>query len=76
MGLSDDWASVVVTPLSPPFRQNIMRFSFEGIDTQLAVSLADGRRIKALLGDAPIDRVVVLEPVEGNSLNIRISVVQ
>jgi hypothetical protein len=41
----------------------------------LAVSIADGNRIKALLGGNPINRDVVIAPIEGSD-DISISVLQ
>jgi len=40
------------------------------------VSIADGERIKALLGNKPINRDVILGPVEDNDIDIMISVLQ
>lgn len=68
-------ASVVVTPLQPPFTQDVMKFEFKGVYKMLAVSMADGNRIKALLGGNPINRDVVIAPVEGSD-DISISVLQ
>ncbi len=65
--------SVKVTPLEPPFDQDVMHFTFAGEFKELAVSLADGEAIKDLLGGAPVNRMVVLE-AEGD--DIRVSLVQ
>ena len=56
-------ASVVVTPLQPPFRQDVMHFEFKGIRKSLTVSIADGERIKALLGNKRAE--MVGEPTAG-----------
>jgi hypothetical protein len=69
-------ASVVVTPLQPPFTQDVMHFEFKGIRKSLTVSIADGERIKALLGNKPINRDVILGPVEDNDIDIMVSVLQ
>jgi hypothetical protein len=42
----------------------------------LTVSIADGERIKALLGYQPINRDVILGPVEDNDIDIMVSVLQ
>jgi hypothetical protein len=71
-------ASVVVTPLQPPFKHHreVMHFHFAGKHTILTVSVEDGERIKAMLGGDPTDRTIVLEPIDGNDIDIRISVLQ
>jgi hypothetical protein len=71
-------ASVVVTPLQPPFKHHreVMHFHFQGKRKILTVSVEDGERIKAMLGGNPDDRQVILEPVEDNDVDIRVSVVQ
>ena len=69
-------ASVVVTPLQPPFTQDVMHFKFKGVHKSLTVSIADGERIKALLGHQPINRDVILGPVEDNDIDIMVSVLQ
>jgi hypothetical protein len=53
-----------------------MHFEFKGIRKSLTVSIADGERIKALLGNKPINRDVILGPVEDNDIDIMISVLQ
>jgi len=69
-------ASVVVTPLQPPFTQDVMHFEFEGVSKILTVSIADGNRIKALLGGKPVNRDVIIGPVEDNDTDVMISVLQ
>jgi len=69
-------ASVVVTPLQPPFDQDVMHFQFRGVRKILTVSIDDGNRIKALLGYKPINRDVIIGPVENNDIDVMISVLQ
>ena len=70
-------ASVVVTPLEPPFAAHdvVHHFHFEAEGKILVVSDADGKRLMAMLQDQPVGRLVVLEPC-GNDVDIRVSVVQ
>jgi hypothetical protein len=67
--------TIVVTPLSPPFAQDVMYFTFTGYEKQLAVSKLDGERIKTLLGGSPLGRSVVLEQA-GDGKRMRVFVVQ
>ena len=69
-------ASVVVTPLQPPFTQDVMHFEFEGVRKILTVSIADGNRIKALLGGNPVNRSVIIGPVENNDTDVIVHVLQ
>jgi hypothetical protein len=69
-------SSVVVTPLQPPFAQSVMHFQFKGVRKYLTVSIADGERIKALLGNKPINRDVIIGPVDNNDIDVMISVLQ
>jgi len=69
-------ASVVVTPLQPPFSQDVMHFEFRGVRKILTVSIDDGNRIKALLGGKPINRDVIIGPAEDNDIDVVISVLQ
>ena len=69
-------SSVVVTPLQPPFTQDVMHFEFKGVRKILTVSIADGERIKALLDHNPVNRDVILGPVEDNDIDIMVAVLQ
>ncbi len=69
-------SSVVVTPLQPPFDQDVMHFQFKGVRKILTVSINDGKRIKAMLGNKPINRDVIIGPVENNDIDVMISVLQ
>lgn len=55
---------VIVTPLLPPFEGKVSFFDFEddGLKT-LAVSHEDGKRILALLHNAPEGRDIVISAV-------------
>jgi hypothetical protein len=52
--------TVSVTPLQPPFQDDVMFFKFNEFDKQLAVSKQDGEKIKAMLSNAPVGREIVL----------------
>jgi hypothetical protein len=68
-------ASIVVTPLQPPFTHSVMHFEFDEKGSKiLTVSTADGERIKELLGGYPINRTVILGPIPGNDRDITVSV--
>jgi hypothetical protein len=70
-------SSCVVTPLTPPFSEDVMNFQFFGEEKVLAVSKRDGRKIIDLLGgNDPAGRAVILEPIEGDDEKIRVSVLQ
>jgi len=69
-------ASVVVTPLQPPFTQDVMHFEFEGVRKILTVSIEDGNRIKTLLGGNPVNRSVIIGPAENNDIDVVIWVLQ
>lgn len=69
--------TVIVTPLQEPFDQSVMKFEFKQFDKILAVSMEDGAKIKAMLGNlSPIDREIVLSPVPGDDVRIEVSLVK
>lgn len=70
--------SVIVTPLQPPFKNDVMHFDFHGFGKTLSVSKRDGERILALFAGAPIGRQVVLgpSPLAGDDERIEVSVLQ
>ena len=67
--------TILITPLQPPFAQDVMYFTFNDYGKQLAVSKLDGERIKALLGGSPLGRSVVLEKANDGK-RMRVFVVQ
>ena len=66
-------ASILVTPLLPPFKQDVMTFEFAAQNKKLTVSLADGERIKALFGDKMVGRDLVLEYADQDHIRIYVS---
>ena len=68
-----DQFSVLVTPLQPPFDGEVMFFTFDELNKELAVSKADGEKIQALLNHKPEGRAVVLAPADDDKIRIHIS---
>ena len=63
--------SVLVTPLSPPFKGPWVRFNLEGY-RDLALSVEDAARIRKLMRSDPKGRSVILE-AEGDNIRIMVS---
>jgi len=66
----------IVTPLQPPFNQDVTYFNFDGIDRTLVVSQQDAAKIFALFGSSPIKRAVILSPIPGDTVRIEVSALQ
>ena len=67
--------SIVVTPLQPPFEEDVMFFSFED-GNQLAVSKAEGQMLKSMLGGGAhvVGRTIILSKVDDSREQIRVTV--
>jgi hypothetical protein len=67
-----DVASVLVTPLQPPFGEPLHIFSFDNEIKELAVSSEDAAKIEGLLGGKPERREIVME-AEGGMIKVSVS---